>query len=351
MEENKEILEETIRHSLSDVAHPDRDVLESVTQQGKNVTNTRDRKLTEKGETYKRETLERNRNTAYRKMANQMKEIIASLEENMGIQLLTAERDILDSLKEELNQAFKEYHDTMTNEEEKQASYQWFDIRDREYTECRLNLSERLYALERKSERSKSLSSVRSRSSASSKSSRRSVISKRIEAASRAAKLQIEMDFIEQETEFRKLQIKKEIALANAEQVAISEFLKEECEEEKGKTHSAKETTAEPGNTQEPCSIQNPTPCVKKRNLLLDPNAASFKPSVLTKAESPLTCGLNQEETASSPDVKIPKNSDSCFRDLIKLQERQTELSAMIANQQRISLLPVQEPPVFCSKP
>ena len=45
--------------------------------------------------------------------------------------------------------------------------------------------------------------------------------------------------------------------------------------------------------------------------------------------------------------MKTPKPSDSCLRDLLKLQERQTELSAMIANQQRTSLLPVQEPPMF----
>ena len=45
--------------------------------------------------------------------------------------------------------------------------------------------------------------------------------------------------------------------------------------------------------------------------------------------------------------MKTPKPSDSCPRDLLKLRERQTELSAMIANQQRTSLLPVQEPPMF----
>ena len=90
-----------------------------------------------------------------------MKEIYRSLEENMGSQLLTVERENLDSLKEELNQAFKEYHDTMLSEEETQASYQWFDFRDREYTECRVKISERLYALERKSQKSKSASSVR----------------------------------------------------------------------------------------------------------------------------------------------------------------------------------------------
>ena len=50
--------------------------------------------------------------------------------------------------------------------------------------------------MERKYEKSKPTSSVRSRSSTSSKFSRQSVISKRVEAAT----LQIEMDFLEQET-------------------------------------------------------------------------------------------------------------------------------------------------------
>lgn len=76
--------------------------------------------------------------------------------------------------------------------------HQWFDIRDHEYTECRMKLNERLHALKRKSEKSKSASSVQSKTSALSKFSRHSVISKRIEAASRAAKLQIEMDFLGQ---------------------------------------------------------------------------------------------------------------------------------------------------------
>ena len=90
----------------------------------------------------------------------------------MGIQLLTPERENLDSLKDELNQPFKEYHDTTIKEQEKQASYQWFEMQDHEYTECRVKLSERLYALERKSEKSKSASPVQSRSPASSKFSR-----------------------------------------------------------------------------------------------------------------------------------------------------------------------------------
>ena len=108
--------------------------------------------------------------------------------------------------------------------------------------------------------------------------------------------------------------------------------------------HSAKQTTAEAGNTQETFSIQKTTP-VKRGNLPLDPDTPSIKPVVPTKFEPQVKHELSQDES-SSPGVKTPKPSDSCFRDLLKLQERQTELSAMIANQQRTSLLPVQEPPL-----
>ena len=148
MKEDKEICEETNCHTLRNSLHLESDFVANIMQQTENVTSARDQKLTEKGQKYKTEMLERHRNTAHRRMANQMKEISASLEENMGIQLLTVQRDNLDSLKEELNQAFKEYHDTKINEEETQASYQWFDLRDREYTECGMKLSERLYGKE-----------------------------------------------------------------------------------------------------------------------------------------------------------------------------------------------------------
>ena len=46
MEEDKEIPKETLCHSSSDGA-------ENVMQQSENVTSTRDRKLTEKGQLYK----------------------------------------------------------------------------------------------------------------------------------------------------------------------------------------------------------------------------------------------------------------------------------------------------------
>ena len=78
MEEDKEICEETNCHALRDSPHPESNFVANITQQSENVTSACDRKLTETGQKYKTEMLERHRNTAYRRMANQMKEISAS---------------------------------------------------------------------------------------------------------------------------------------------------------------------------------------------------------------------------------------------------------------------------------
>ena len=49
-------------------------------------------------------------------MVNQINEIFVSLEEEDGIDFLVREKDNLDSLKEELSRAFREFHYTMQNE-------------------------------------------------------------------------------------------------------------------------------------------------------------------------------------------------------------------------------------------
>ena len=56
-------------------------------------------------------------------------------------------------MKDEFNDAQKAYDDLLESPEEKDASYQWFDIRDRELTECRIRICERIQALEKISTR------------------------------------------------------------------------------------------------------------------------------------------------------------------------------------------------------
>ncbi|KAK3712760.1 hypothetical protein QZH41_011076 [Actinostola sp. cb2023] len=56
---------------------------------------------------------------------------------------------------------------------------------------------------------------------------------------------------------------------------------------------------------------------------------------------------VNLPNKSATANVQCTNFNDATLRELIKLQERQTELSEMLANQQRISSLPVQEPPTF----
>jgi len=72
------------------------------------------------------------------------------------IERLDEERFQLDWLKDAFNDAFKEYDDLLLTEKEKEDSYRWFDVRDREFTECRIRLCERMQVLERKSSRASS---------------------------------------------------------------------------------------------------------------------------------------------------------------------------------------------------
>jgi len=115
------------------------------------------------------------------------------------------------------------------------AAYREFDLCDREFTECRMRLTETLHSIEQRMleefktsrQETKSSNSGRTKASGSSRSSRSSVISKRVDAAARAAKLKVEMKYLEQETNLRKIQLEKEIALADAEEEAIKLVMNE----------------------------------------------------------------------------------------------------------------------------
>ena len=108
------------------------------------------------------------------------------------------------------------------NEDDKQASYRWFDIRERDYVEFRVKLVERIHALEKlrfpPSEDSlKSGHSGRSkRSSISQKSKASSACSLRLEAAIKTTRLKAEMSFFERDNELRRMHLLRDIAIAEA---------------------------------------------------------------------------------------------------------------------------------------
>ena len=97
------------------------------------------RNLTEKELAYHLEIKLVKRNTAFKKLKKQIQKINAlRTSPETEIEQFEEERFYLDRLKDDFNDAHKEYDDLLKSDEEKQASYQWFDIRDREFVECRI---------------------------------------------------------------------------------------------------------------------------------------------------------------------------------------------------------------------
>ena len=202
-------------------------------------TEGRRRNLTEKGLAYRLETKLANRNSALKKLKQQMDKVNVMRDApETTIEQLDQDRFQLDRLKDAFNDTFKEHDDSLLTEKEKKDSYWWFDIRDWEFTECKIRLCEQMQLLERKSSRATSRAqSVKSSNSMKSKASERSKASSSatkhlslalLNAAAKAAKLQAEMELFKKEKELRRQQLDKEIAFASAEERAIKRFLQEE---------------------------------------------------------------------------------------------------------------------------
>ena len=173
----------------------------------------------------------------------------------------------------------------------------------------------------------------------------------------------------------------KEAALARAEASTASKFVSKESEIESSESREEQET-----------EVTNPNVCdTKEREDTPSRNTHTKKEDIANKGDTHTHTTpkredsnlhaiktedtKNEKEPASSPhreiaslhpdaassrpysDVVYPQGTQplgpaiepggSTLRDLIRLQQRQTELSAMIVNQQRMSALPVQEPTTF----
>ena len=136
------------------------------------------RVMTEKGLGYQLETKLSNWNSAFKKLKQQMDKINVLHDlPKTTIEQLEEERFKLDNLKDKFNTTFKEHDDLMQSEKEKEDSYWWFDIRDREFFEFRVRLCERMQSLERNLSRAQSVRSVKSDHSVKSKASGKSKFS------------------------------------------------------------------------------------------------------------------------------------------------------------------------------
>ena len=311
----------------------------------------RRRNLTEKGLAYQLEIKLANRNSALKRLKQQMDKVnvLRDMPETT-IEQLDEERFQLDRLKDAFNDAFKEHDDLLLTEKEREDSYRWFDVRDREFTECRIRLCERMQALERKSSRAPSCAqSVRSGHSMKSKASERSKASSSstkhlslalIDAAAKAAKLQAEMEFFEKEKELRRLQLEKELAIASAEEKAIKRILQEDRLAADKELSNVEGVNSEVKQELKPdLRDQN---IKRERSFSANPYAPAFVPnSYSTPPFEPLGAEHGLTPRLQENGVNIT------LHEIVSLQAKQAELSSLIINQQKTSNLPVKEPPVF----
>ena len=85
--------------------------------------------MTEKGMAYHLEIKLANRNSTYRRLKQQMEKINAMRDSpDAPMEQLEEERLYLDRFKDEFDVAHKEYDDLLELEEEREASYRWFDV-------------------------------------------------------------------------------------------------------------------------------------------------------------------------------------------------------------------------------
>ena len=297
----------------------------------------RKQKFSEKGKSFLKELRAKGKETAFRNLKKRLDHIKKLREDpQTELEVLEVERNELDSLKDVFNQACYAYESLLDSSAEKEESYQWFDVRDREFTEQRMKLCERIQCLEKGSLFTKSSASSshrsKTRSKSSIKSSSRSVSQARADAAAKAAKAKIEMEFLEKENELRRIQLEKEYALAKAEESAFKEILDEE-----NKLNTQKNQEVKPEDKE--ISPQQPTAVTTRiEKQEMDPDSPPFVPNTIP------------DSFGQQPAISIQSFDPSmsfAFNQLVNLQAQQTQLSSALVNQQRTFHLPIKEPPTF----
>ena len=127
---------ELIGNLLSDIVTPSREdeiseTCEETTIPPQMQHETRDRKLTEKGKEYQFLILNGNRNTAHSRITKQIKRIYSLLDNGTDYHSLEVERENLDKLKEEFNEAHAALYCISESDERQQEFYRFFDLLDR----------------------------------------------------------------------------------------------------------------------------------------------------------------------------------------------------------------------------
>lgn len=205
--------------------------------------------------------------------------------------------------------------------------------------EIRIKIVDKIYSEEGKVQKSKP-KSVLSDKSRSTKHSMQSSTSRSSARSHRIA-----------EHKMRKLQLLKEISMAEAEENVIKNIL----DEDNGLKSADSQTDQNPviGTIGEDNCKDNKSSDKliyqesEKQSIKMNPYSPPFVPKLEPSQTEPLTSAELKPNIKAAQNQKPNSLNESMIKELIKLQDRQTELSTAIAHQQRINSLPVREPPMF----
>ena len=173
------------------------------------------------------------------------------------------------------------------------------------------------------------------------------------------------MSFFERDNELRRMHLLRDIAIAEAEEQAIKETLKDRQNEE------AKEQIKIVDRNAMPLVPEDKPVKPQETKQDRDPNAKPWVPKdppiepQETKQE--IKFKVNPDATPYVPkaqplepqeiepqeprEIRAQDENTTIFKELLSLQEKQSELSSMLVKQNQLNNLPVKEPPVFSGDP
>ena len=283
----------------------------------------RERIPTEKGNSLRLERLFEERKAAgaaLRRQITKVSTLLESLKES-DARVLEQERDSLDLCRDRMNDAHQNYYKELHDPKHSDEAYKWFDIRDREHLQCRMKINEALLSMERQTSDKMSLVS----SKLSKRSSSSSVRSRRAKAAAKAACLEVEMDFLEREAEYKRLVMQKELAKARAEEETMRKIEEEERQED--------------------------FPQISKHEIPI----SDVKPKLPPKEEPSETKPLQDDGILNPKAPSVVPPNDPAGKSLSREPKSEsyhrtdelTSVVKLVAEQQKLSMLPAQQPPVF----
>ncbi|KAK6195425.1 hypothetical protein SNE40_000861 [Patella caerulea] len=141
---------------------------------------------------------------------------------------LESERRTLDEIRDRVSQERNDQERVLESSEDKAELYKWYDLIDREYADCRIRVSEAIHKKEKTIERSHKSSKASSSCISTSSSKSSSAKSKLFKAAMKKIQLSTDLQYLEEESKFKKLQLQKELELAQAEELLVRKIHVEE---------------------------------------------------------------------------------------------------------------------------